>query len=227
MGKATVKKRAETLRLKHLSTIEKQVREQGFDLIAGLDEVGRGPLAGPVVAAACVLPAGFTLRGINDSKKLTHEQRISFYQELTQHREIDFGVGVVEAAEIDRVNIHNASLEAMLRAIERLKKKPSFLIVDGCHVPPIDIPSTSVVGGDLNVQAIAAASILAKVTRDVIMIGYHDLYPQYGFYDHKGYGTKRHLEALKMWGPTPIHRMSFRKGGKNDEKHDSIQSCSE
>ncbi|NGX26773.1 MAG: Ribonuclease HII [Chlamydiae bacterium] len=204
-------KRKETFRLKRLCNIEEQIRGQGFEIIAGVDEAGRGPLAGPLVAAACILPAGYKLRGIDDSKKLTGEQRYAFYQDLILHPEIHFGIGVIEAAEIDALNIHNATLEAMLRGIRRLCKRPQFLLIDGRHTPDSEIPMEAIVDGDRKAQAIAAASILAKVTRDHIMIGYHDLYPEYGFNEHKGYGTKQHLNAIDTHGPTPIHRMSFGK----------------
>lgn len=219
---AGVKKRIETIRLKRLCSIEKEVRDLGFETIAGVDEVGRGPLAGPVVAVACILPEGYILRGINDSKKLTEEQRFALYQELIVQPGIEYGIGVVEAAEIDELNIHHASQEAMVRAVKRLRKTPHYLLVDGPHTPPIDIPSSGIVDGDAKVQVIAAASVIAKVTRDNIMIGYHDIYPEYGFKDHKGYGTSKHLEALSRLGPTPIHRMSFRREA-NDKKHDCLQ----
>lgn len=217
------KKRKETIRLKRLCSIENEVREKGFEIIAGVDEVGRGPLAGPVVAAACILPEGYVLRGINDSKKLTAEQRFALYQELISQMGLEYGVGVVEASEIDELNIHRASQEAMVRAVKQLRKTPQFLLVDGPHTPPIEIPSSGIVDGDAKVQVIAAASVIAKVTRDNIMIGYHELYPAYGFKDHKGYGTAKHLKALSEHGPTPIHRMSF-KGAKDDQEHDSLQS---
>lgn len=222
----TGKKRAETLRVKRLSSIEQQVHEKGFLLIAGIDEVGRGPLAGPLVAAACILSEGILLRGINDSKKLTHDQRYRLYQDLILHPKIIFGIGIVEAREIDRLNIHHATLEAMLRAIRRLGQTPDFLLVDGKHIPKCEIPAESIIGGDSKVQAIAAASIIAKVTRDHIMIGYHELYPQYCFNEHKGYGTKKHLDALHKFGTCPIHRLSFNflKGEEDDTEHDCICS---
>ena len=185
------------------------MRALGFETIAGVDEAGRGPLAGPLVAAACILPEGYILRKIDDSKKLTENLRFKLYQDLLYHPEISYGIGLVEPAEIDRLNIHNATLEAMKRAIEKLEVTPSFLLVDGIHLPDTDIPSATVVDGDQKAQVIAAASILAKVTRDHIMIGYDALYPGYGFKEHKGYGTKQHLDALEAKGPTPIHRMSF------------------
>lgn len=215
-------KRKETFRLKRLTHIEKDVREQGFETIAGVDEAGRGPLAGPLVAAACILPEGYTLRKIDDSKKLTEELRYHLYQDLVLHPSVDFGVGVVEAKEIDRLNIHHATLTAMQRAVGRLSKGPAFLLVDGIHAPDTAIPTACIVDGDQKAQAIAAASIIAKVTRDHIMIGYDALYPEYGFKDHKGYGTKKHLAAIDKYGATPIHRMSFGRL-KHDTKHDGLR----
>ena len=204
------KKRAETYRLKRLASLESEIRQQGFQQVAGVDEAGRGPLAGPVVAAACVLPELYVLRGINDSKKLTDQKRYQLYQDLMSEKGILMGVGVVEATEIDQLNIHNATLEAMRRAVERLPETPDFLLVDGKFVPPGDLPGESVAEGDRKSQAIAAASILAKVTRDHIMTGYDALFPGYGFADHKGYGTKQHLSAIQHYGPCPIHRMTFK-----------------
>jgi ribonuclease HII len=203
------KTRRETWRLKKLVAIEKQIHDLGYKRIAGLDEVGRGPLAGPVVAAACILPDDFVLRGINDSKKLDFDQRLALYNELLRHPDIQYGVGVVEAIDIDQINILVASLRAMALAVNRLPSPPDFLLVDGNRLPPCEIPGEAVIDGDFHTQVIAAASIIAKVTRDQIMIGYHTLYPQYGFDEHKGYGTSKHLEALRAHGPSPIHRKSF------------------
>ena len=146
---------------------------------------------------------------------LTDQKRYNLYQELILHPEVFLGIGIVEAGEIDRLNIHYATLEAMIRAVSRLPKKPDFLLIDGKHIPEISIPADSLVEGDRKSQAIAAASILAKVTRDHIMIGYDELYPAYGFKVHKGYGTQQHLEALEEKGPSPIHRRTF-KGVKDD-----------
>lgn len=212
---AAGKKRAETFRLRRLVNLESQIYKQGFENIAGIDEAGRGPLAGPVVAAACILPKSFVLRGINDSKKLTDSTRYKFYQYLLTESNLSFGVGVVEATEIDQCNIHNATLEAMRRAVDNLSKSADFLLVDGKFFPENGLPGKSVVEGDRKSQTIAAASIIAKVSRDHIMKGYDVLYPQYGFSDHKGYGTKKHLSALEKYGPSPIHRMTF-KGVVND-----------
>lgn len=209
MAKEKSKTRAETYRLKRLCSIENAIHEQGYALIAGVDEAGRGPLAGPIVAAACILPEGYILRGIDDSKKLDGPSRYKLYQDLIVHPEVDYGIGIVEAIEIDLLNIHRATLKAMKEAITRLKKRPSFLLVDGIHIPDCDIPAEAVVDGDQKVQLIAAASIIAKVTRDHMMIGYHALYPEYGFDQHKGYGTSKHLEAIRTHGSSPIHRQSF------------------
>lgn len=211
MRKSAAKKGVETKRLKRLLSIEEKIRsEKGLENIAGVDEAGRGPLAGPVVAAACMLPKGIKVIGVNDSKKLIFEKRYKLYQELIMHPEIIYAVGIVEPYEIDALNIHEASLKAMLIAVSRLSKKPDYLLVDGRHRLSIDdIPCEAIVDGDYLSYCIAAASIIAKVTRDHIMMGYHDLYPQYGFHDHKGYGTAQHLQAIQMYGPCAIHRKSF------------------
>lgn len=209
LSNKVAKKRLETLRLKKLMLIEEQIRTLGYQSIAGVDEAGRGPLAGPVVAAACILPQGYQLRGIDDSKRLTAEQRFALYQELIKVPFIGYGIGVVEALEIDQLNILQASLKAMSLAIQRLPDRPDFILVDGNFLPLTGIPGEAVVDGDALSQAIAAASILAKVTRDQIMIGYDQLYPGYFFSKNKGYGTKDHLEALMRHGPSPIHRKSF------------------
>ena len=163
-----------------------------------------------MVAAACILPEGYRLRGIDDSKKLTQPQRETFYEELVVHREVWFAVGVVEAVDIDDLNIHGATLRAMTIALERLKIDPDFILVDGRHMPETDLPGEWIVDGDRLVQCIAAASVLAKVTRDLIMEGYDALYPQYGFENHKGYGTKEHLLAIEKHGLCLIHRRSYK-----------------
>lgn len=206
----SAKKGVETKRVKKLLSIEESIRsEKGFQEIAGVDEVGRGPLAGPVVAAACILPKGYLLRGINDSKQLDSEERYKLYQELILHADVCYGVGIVEPYEIDELNIHNATLKAMAVAIARLTRKPDYLLVDGKHPPKLGIPCQAIVDGDRLSCCIAAASVIAKVTRDHIMMGYHDLYPLYRFNENKGYGTAAHLEAIQLHGPCPIHRMSF------------------
>ncbi len=225
--KKASKKRTETYRLKRLCTIEDKLKEQGFSVIAGVDEAGRGPLAGPVVAAACILPSGYKLRGIDDSKKLTFDQRYSLYQQLILHPDICYGVGVVEAADIDEINILQATFRAMLIAVSRLSQRPDHLIIDGKLVPKSEIPCLGVTDGDRLCQSVAAASIIAKVTRDHIMAGYHDLFPQYGFKDHKGYGTAEHLHNIQLHGPSPIHRKSFgllktsEESEENDEESEN------
>lgn len=182
----------------------------GFEQIAGIDEAGRGPLAGPVVAAACSFPPGVTVAGVDDSKKLTPAKRHRLYETLVHHPQIDFGIGIVDATVIDAINILQATFQAMNCAIAQLKIQPQYLLVDGPHVPTREIPGEGIVDGDSRCFLIAAASILAKETRDRLMQDYHKQWPQYGFDRHKGYGTKLHLQALKLYGLTPLHRRSFR-----------------
>ena len=192
---------------------EKSARAKGFKTIAGVDEAGRGPLAGPVVAAACVLPERFISKGIDDSKKLTPEERYTFYKKLISHPEIVYGVGIVEAVVIDEINILQATLRAMAIAVSRLLRRPDYVLVDGNKAPDFGIETETIVDGDALSLSIAAASIIAKEMRDQIMVGYHDLWPQYGFKEHKGYGTAQHLEAIKIYGPCPLHRRSFEPEG--------------
>ena len=195
-------------RIESLLVEEKKLQEEGLVLIAGMDEAGRGPLAGPVVAAACILPKVFALPSLNDSKKLTALQRALLYEKIRQEA-VDFAVGSADPEEIDRYNILQATCLAMKRAVEGLKEKPHFLLIDAVELPTLNIPQKAIIGGDGISANIAAASILAKVTRDRWMEELHEHYPQYGFVRNKGYGTKEHLEALKLLGPCPIHRHSF------------------
>jgi ribonuclease HII len=188
---------------------EENAYHEGRRLIAGVDEAGRGPLAGPVVAAACILPRGVQIKGIDDSKKLTPEKRAELYELLTHHPAIIFGIGIVESPQIDEMNILRASLHAMALAVQNLSKEPDYLLIDGNHLPPTHIVSKAVIKGDSRSISIGAASIIAKHRRDLLMVEYHQKFPQYGFHQHKGYGTKMHLEALKIHGPCPIHRVSF------------------
>ena len=188
---------------------EKKARAQGFQVIAGLDEAGRGPWAGPVVAAAVVLPKTRTLKGIADSKTLTAEQREKALS-LIQKRALGIGVGIVEAEEIDRLNILQASLKAMELAVRDLPLPPDFLLIDGLHSLPLPLRQQAMPKGDGRCLSIAAASIVAKVTRDRLMVAYHEKYPEYNFPKHKGYGTREHLRALQQHGCCPIHRQSFR-----------------
>ncbi|NGX61411.1 MAG: Ribonuclease HII [Chlamydiae bacterium] len=189
--------------------LESEARSVGFTRIAGVDEAGRGPLAGPVVAAACVLGEGVAFPGIDDSKTLSSQTREALFSEITGHKEVAFGVGIVSAAVIDQINILQATLQAMREAVLALSVPPDFLLVDGTHLPFPDFPSRKVVKGDSLSQSIAAASILAKVTRDKMMLEWDQEYPEYGFASHKGYGTRRHREALAKYGPSPLHRKSF------------------
>jgi len=191
--------------LKH----ENALRKRGLRWIAGIDEAGRGPLAGPVVAAAVILPERFRHALIDDSKKLTACQREEIYATLTARPDVCWAVSVVGHEEIDRVNILRASHEAMRRAVQALARPPQHALIDGLPVRPFPIPHTALVRGDGQCKSIAAASILAKVTRDRIMVRLDAEYPDYAFARHKGYCTELHLERLKAHGPCPIHRKTF------------------
>lgn len=177
--------------------------------MAGVDEAGRGPLAGPVVAAAVILPKGFRHGVLNDSKKLTERRRDSLFAEITTHGEIRWALAIVESDEIDRLNILRATHEAMRRAVAKLNPPPQHVLIDGLPVKPFPLPQTALVGGDARSFSIAAASIIAKVTRDRLMAEMCAKYPGYDFARHKGYGTPQHLAALQKHGPCPIHRRSF------------------
>lgn len=179
-----------------------------FGTIAGVDEAGRGPLAGPVVAAAVILPSNCRLPGLNDSKQLSAAQREALYA-VIQRCAVAIGVGIVEAGEIDRINIRQASFAAMRLALADLLLTPLHILVDGFEIPGHPLPQTRVIKGDALSAHIAAASIIAKVTRDAIMTFWHRAFPEYGFIDHKGYGTERHIDILRRHGPCPIHRQSF------------------
>jgi len=188
---------------------ERKLRAIGVIRIAGIDEVGRGALAGPVVAAAAVLPEEFRHRRLNDSKQLAPELREAMYVELTMNTEIAWGIGMVDSIEIDRINILRASHHAMRMAVEALLAPPEHVLIDGLPVVPFPVPQTAIVDGDCVSQSIAAASVIAKVTRDRIMRDFCAQFPQYGFSQHKGYGTELHLLKLHEFGPCPIHRRSF------------------
>jgi ribonuclease HII len=189
---------------------EKHLWSTGTALVAGIDEAGRGPLAGPVVAAAAVLPAEFSLAGLNDSKQLTETVREQFFEALTTPGKlVCYGIGLAEPAEIDRLNILRATFLAMERAVTALPLRPDHLLIDGLPVPGFQQPQTAVVDGDAKSMSIAAASVIAKVTRDRMMRKWHSEFPQYDFEQNKGYGTRAHLESLQIHGPCPIHRRSF------------------
>jgi ribonuclease HII len=188
---------------------EEKARRQGFQVIAGLDEAGRGPLAGPVVAAAVVLPRTRSMQGVADSKTLKAEQREKALS-LIRKGALGIGVGIVEAEEIDRLNILQASLKAMELALQDLSLSPDCLLIDGLHTLRLPLNQQAIIKGDGRCLSIAAASIVAKVTRDRLMVDYHERYPQYNFARHKGYGTREHLQAIREHGCCPLHRQSFR-----------------
>jgi ribonuclease HII len=195
---------------------ERGLWSQGITRIAGVDEAGRGPLAGPVVAAAAILPARWAetglpgeLTGLNDSKQLTEIQREKFFAFLTICGEIAFAIAQTDAAQIDEINILQATHRAMNDALSRLTPPPQHALVDGRPVKTMRVPQTAIVKGDARSYSIAAASVLAKVTRDRLMLEFHAQFPEYGFAEHKGYGTARHLAAIAAHGPCPIHRRSF------------------
>jgi ribonuclease HII len=187
---------------------EKKVNGNGFSRIAGVDEVGRGPLAGPVVSAAVILPYGFNISGIRDSKKLTPAKRHILYEKIYDCARA-VGIGIVDVLEIDRINILKASLLSMVIAVKNLKPGPDFLLVDGKFSIAVDCAQQPIISGDSLSISIGAASIIAKVSRDRIMERYHAEYPVYGFDRHKGYGTKAHREAIINFGCCPIHRKTF------------------
>ncbi len=176
--------------------------------IAGIDEVGRGPLAGPVVSAAVVMPKGLKIPYVNDSKKCSEKLRERLYDEIME-KAVSVGIGIVSPGTIDRINILQATIESMKTAISELDVKADVLLVDAVNIPGVDAKQVSIIKGDEKSQSIAAASIIAKVTRDRMMKDYDELYPGYGFASNKGYGSKEHIEGIKSLGPTPIHRISF------------------
>jgi ribonuclease HII len=188
---------------------EKALKQEGYTAIAGIDEAGRGPLAGPVVSAAVILPPDFDGEGVNDSKKLTQRQRERLFERIYQEARA-VGIGIVDALEIDRINILQAARRCMAMAVTNLVPQPDYLLIDGNFDIPSGIPQESIVKGDSRSISIAAASIVAKVSRDHLMQRYHDDYPQFGFDRHKGYPTKAHKAAIAAHGPCWIHRRSFR-----------------
>lgn len=191
-------------------TIEAGFHRDGLLPVAGIDEAGRGPLAGPVVAAAVILPSGGAIDGLDDSKKLGVTKREKLYEAITTHSEIVWAIGIADCREIDRHNILRATHFAMARAADGLAVEPAICLIDGLPVPMFPRRSHAVIKGDSISLSIAAASIIAKVTRDRIMARLDVEFPQYGFAAHQGYGTKTHLEALRVHGPCPQHRRSFR-----------------
>ena len=191
-----------------LWSLENEIYDSGVSPLCGVDEAGRGPLAGPVCAAAVILPRGAVIEGLNDSKKLSEKRREALYDEIVG-RAIAFGIAFASVEEIEEKNILEATFLAMNRAIEQLSVVPALALIDGNRSKGIVLPSRCVIGGDGKCADIAAASILAKVTRDRYMLQMAEKYPQYGFERHKGYGTAAHYAAIREFGPSPIHRMSF------------------
>ncbi len=201
------KERLERERLEGMRSYERQY-EESCTYICGIDEAGRGPLAGPVVAAAVILPAGLVIPYVNDSKKLTEKRREALYPEILE-KALSVGVGVVPAARIDEINILHATYEAMRQAIGQLSVRPDVLLNDAVRIPDVEIPQVPIIKGDAKSISIACASVIAKVTRDRMMKEYDAIYPEYGFAGHKGYGTAAHIAAIRQYGPSPIHRRTF------------------
>ena len=194
--------------LQTMLEFERKLWDAGKYYVAGVDEVGRGPLAGPVVTAAVILPHDFSLLGVNDSKKLSPKQRDYLFDQIKEAA-VAWSLGRREPERIDEINILEATKEAMIDAINGLDIKPDHVLIDAVTLKNLQYPQTAIIKGDAKSASIAAASILAKVTRDRMMVEYDKIYPEYGFAKHKGYGTAAHIEALGKYGPTPIHRMSF------------------
>lgn len=200
--------RRQAARMGVLLRVERELWAAGFARIAGVDEVGVGPLAGPVVAAAVILPPHVKIRGVDDSKKLTAALREELAEEI-RSQSIGVGIGIVDIHDIERLNIYHAALEAMRRAVVALPCIPDHLVVDARTIPGVGLPQLSLIGGDGRSFSVAAASITAKVARDAMMRELDATYPEYGFRENMGYGTPRHLQAIDRFGPCPIHRRSF------------------
>ena len=196
---------------------ENEALSKGYNNICGVDEAGRGPLAGPVCAAAVILHKGEIIEGVNDSKKLTEKKREALY-DVIKEKAVAYSIAFASVEEIEEMNILNATMLAMKRAVEGLEVPADYAMIDGNKIPDLNIPAECVVKGDANSMSIAAASILAKVTRDRLCAEYETEYPQYGFAKHKGYGTKFHREMILKYGPCKIHRMSFLKKLLNNGK---------
>ena len=201
-------KEEELERLKNMLLIEESLYDEGYEYICGVDEAGRGPLCGPVVASAAILPKHGCIEGVNDSKKISEKKREKLYDDIMKGA-IAVGIGISDVDVIEKVNILNATKIAMKKAIESLSIKPDYVLIDGNQKIDIDILQETVVSGDAKSESIASASIIAKVTRDRMLRKFDEMYPEYGFAKHKGYGTKAHIEAIKKYGLTPIHRKSF------------------
>ena len=198
-------------------SIENEYREKGFNIICGVDEAGRGPLAGPVYAAAVILPSDCVIEGLNDSKKLTEKKREDLFDEIKE-KALAYGIASADEKEIDEINILNATFLAMKRAIASLSVRPDLALIDGNQKPHTDIEEVTVIKGDAKSMSIAAASVLAKVSRDRFMLEMAEKYPQYEFARHKGYGTKLHYEKIAQYGVCDIHRRTFLKKILGEQK---------
>lgn len=204
-------KEKEEARIIKLKEMETEFFNKGVKYIAGIDEAGRGPLAGPVVVASVILASDSMIEGINDSKKISENKREKLYDIITQEA-ISYGVGIVYQDEIDEINILQATKKGLTMAIQQMEIKPNIILVDALNgIDTLGIPYKSIIKGDAKCYSISAASIIAKVTRDRIMREWDKIYPQYGFGSHKGYGTAKHIAAIKEYGPCPLHRRSFIK----------------
>ena len=204
-------KEKEEQRLNMLKQYENDLRNKGYKYICGIDEAGRGPLAGPVVVASVIMPENSMIEGVNDSKKVSEKKREKLY-DLILEEAISYGVGIRGQDEIDEINILNATKKGLTTSLKELTAKPDLIIVDALtHIDTLGIPYESIIKGDAKCYSISAASIIAKVTRDRIMREWDKIYPQYGFAQHKGYGTSAHINALKEYGPCPLHRRAFIK----------------
>jgi len=204
-------KEKEEKRLKNLKEMENELHKKGFEYICGIDEAGRGPLAGPVVVASVIMPKDSMIEGVNDSKKVSEKKREKLYDEITENA-IAWGVGIINQNEIDDINILNATKKGLTLSLQELSKKPDLILVDALEkIDTLGIPYEAIIKGDAKCYSISAASIIAKVTRDRIMREWDKVYPQYGFEKHKGYGTKMHIDAIKEYGICSLHRKTFVK----------------
>ena len=204
-------KEKELERLTNLKSMEKELYEKGFEYICGIDEAGRGPLAGPVVVAGVIMPKDSMIEGVNDSKKVSEKKREKLYNVILEEA-ISYSVAIIGQDVIDEINILNATKDGVTKVVEGLDVKPNLILVDALtHINTKGIPYDSIIKGDAKCYNISCASIIAKVTRDRIMREWDEIYPQYGFINHKGYGTAKHIQALKEYGPCPIHRKTFIK----------------
>lgn len=201
------KEMEEEIRLEHMLIFERKYYKT-CNFVCGIDEAGRGPLAGPVVAAAVILPQNHKIAYLNDSKQLSEKKREELFDKIMSEA-LAVGVGIVSPKRIDEINILQATYEAMRAAIHQLKIQPEILLNDAVIIPEVKIPQEKIIKGDAKSLSIAAASIIAKVTRDRMMKDYHELFPEYGFNKHKGYGSKEHIQSIQQYGPSPIHRRTF------------------